>query len=184
MDSNLSEVSLKFQNAIEHLKRELSSIRAGRANPSLLEEVPVAAYGGRMKMLEVGTISAPQISLLTVQVWDPSIVKDVEKAILEANLGLNPSIDGNTVRVPIPPLTAERREEFVKLAHQKGEQAKVEVRQIRADAKSEIEKMKENSEFGEDEMHRRLELLQKLVDQAGNAIDEQVKLKETDLRQV
>ncbi len=184
MDPNLLEVNTKIQNALGHLKRELSSIRAGRANPLLLEEIPVIAYGGRMKMLEVGTISAPQNTLLTVQVWDPSIVRDVEKAIMEANLGLNPSIDGNTVRVPIPPLTAERREEFVKLVHQKGEQAKVEVRQIRAEAKDQIEQAKENSEFGEDEMHRRLELLQKLVDQAGAAVDEQVKIKETDLRQV
>jgi ribosome recycling factor len=119
MDPQLTEVHQKIQDSLIHLQRELSSIRAGRANPTLLEDLPVQAYGGRMKMVEVGTIGAPQPTLLVVTVWDPGVVKDVEKAILEANLGLNPSIDGTTVRVPIPPLTEERREEYVKLAHQK-----------------------------------------------------------------
>src|SRR5690349_20988196 len=116
MDPSLSEANQKITQTLEHLQKELASIRAGRANPSLLEEIPVTAYGSRMKMMEVGTISAPQPTLLTVQVWDAGVVKDVEKAIQEAQLGLNPSTEGNTVRVPIPPLNEERRKEFVKVA--------------------------------------------------------------------
>src|SRR5258708_4231515 len=141
MDPNLAEADQKINNTLTHLQHELSSIRAGRANPSLLEDIPVVAYGGKMKMMEVGTIGAPQPSLLTVQVWDASIVKDVEKAIMEAGLGLNPSSEGNVVRVPIPSLTEERREEFVKLAHQKGEAAKVALRQIRQEQRGEWDKL-------------------------------------------
>src|SRR5688572_28016073 len=116
MDPVLIDPNNRISEALDHLKHELSGIRAGRANPSLLEDISVEAYGGRMKMVEVGTISAPQPSLLSIQVWDASLLKSVEKAIMEANLGLNPAVDGTTVRVPLPPLTEERREEFVKLA--------------------------------------------------------------------
>ena len=113
MDPNLNDTHQKLQSSQERLQHELATIRAGRANPSLLEEVPVMAYGTRMKLMEVGTITAPQPTLLTVQVWDGTLVKDVEKAIMSAQLGLNPSTEGQTVRVPIPPLTEERRREFV-----------------------------------------------------------------------
>src|SRR3989344_4407927 len=133
MDSVLTESSQKIQAALDHFKKELVGIRVGRANPALIEEVPVDAYGGKMRMSEVGTISAPQPSLLTVQVWDASIVDKVVKAIQEANLGLSPSNEGNLIRLPIPSLTEERRREFIKLMHQKMEEAKVEIRQIRQD---------------------------------------------------
>src|SRR5687768_11884510 len=131
MDPVLTETLQKIDSALEHLKMEMSGIRAGRANPSLIENVTVEAYGARMKLNEVGTITAPQPSLLTVQVWDASLLNSVVKGIQEANLGLNPSNDGQTIRLPIPPLTEERRQEFIKLLHTKLEAAKIELRQIR-----------------------------------------------------
>jgi ribosome recycling factor len=184
MDPNLVETNQKTQDTLVHLQRDLSTIRAGRANPTLLEDILVEAYDGKMKMVEVGTITAPQPSLLTVQVWDPSIVKDVEKAIMSANLGLNPSVDGQIVRVPIPPLTEERREEFVKVASQKGEAAKVTIRQLRNDQRDEWKKQEEAGEIGEDELFRREKLLQDLVDRVNNEVDSLVKEKQEELRQI
>lgn len=184
MDPNLTEANQRIQNAILHLQRELAAIRAGRANPSLIEELPVMAYGARMKLVELGTISAPQPSLLTVQVWDASVVKDIQKAIQESNLGLNPSTEGNVIRLPIPPLTEERREEFVKVARQKGEEAKIEIRGIRADERSKWEGEKEDGQYGEDEFFRREKLLQELIDKSTSQVEELVKNKEEELRQI
>ena len=181
MDPNLSEASTKIQKALDHLKYELSTIRVGRANPTLIENVPVSVYGSVMKLVEVGTISAPQPSLLTVSVWDVSIINDVHKSLLEANLGLNPNIDGQTIRLPIPPLTEERRLEYVKTSHQKGEHVKVEIRQIRGDQRGDWLKLKDSGEIGEDEFFRREKLLQDLIDKSTIAVDELVKSKEMEL---
>lgn len=184
MDPVLTEANQKIQAALEHLKRELSSIRAGRANPSLIEEIPVKAYGGKMKMMEVGTISAPQPALLTIQVWDASLVQDVIKAIQEANLGLNPSYEGQLIRLPIPPLTSERREEFIKIAHQKMEEVRIEFRQIRQHIREGWDKALESGEFGDDEFARRSKSLQDLIDQATETVEQLGKQKEAELQQV
>jgi ribosome recycling factor len=136
-----------------------------------------------MKLMEVGTISSPQPTLLTINVWDVSVVKDVEKAILESNIGLTPSVDGSTVRLAIPPLTEERRTEFVKLAHQKGEHTRVEIRQIRGDVRDDWKKEEDSGEIGEDELRRREKILQDLVDKSISTVDEYVKAKEDDLMQ-
>src|SRR3989338_6659586 len=119
MDPVLTDANQKIEAALHHFKMEIAGIRAGRANPALVENVQVSVYGSMMKLNEVGNISAPQPSLLTVQVWDASILDNVIKAIQEANLGLNPSNEGGLIRLPIPPLTAERREEFIRIVHQK-----------------------------------------------------------------
>lgn len=184
MDPVLNEANTRIQAALDHLKRDFSAIRAGRANPSLVEEIPVNAYGARMKLLEVGTISAPQPNLLTIQVWDTSLVQDVIKAIQEANLGLNPSNEGQLVRLPIPALTSERREEFIKLAHQKMEQARIEIRQIRQDIRQDWERAQEVGEFGEDEFDRRSKILQEQIDKAMEIVEELGKAKEEELSQV
>lgn len=184
MDPVLAEANQKIDATLLHLQRELSSIRAGRANPSLVEDIPVMAYGSRLKMNEVGTISAPQPSLLTIQVWDASIIKDVQKALMEANLGINPSVEGNVVRLPIPQLTEERREEFVKLAHQKAEAAKVSIRQIRGEERDNWKKAEELGEIGEDELDRREKLLQVLVDRSTGSVEEYLRNKEEELRQI
>lgn len=184
MDSILQEVNQRILSALEHLKKELALLRAGRANPSLIEEIPVLAYGSKMKLMEVGTITAPQPSLLTIGVWDPMIVDEVRRAISGANLGLNPSTDGNIIRLPIPPLTEERRLEFVKVAHQKGEACRVEIRQIRMDQREQWEAQKDSGEIGEDESRRRDKILQDLVDKSTIQVDEIVKSKERELIQV
>jgi len=184
MDPVLSQVNQKFQNSLDHLQKELSAIRAGRANPAILEDIPVVAYGTRMKLMEVGTIAAPQPSLLTIQVWDHSVIKDVEKAIMESNLGFTPAVDGQVIRISLPPLTAERREEFVKVAHQKGEECRVSVRQSRQEQKEEWHKQKEAGEISEDDFFRYEKHMQELVEKANAQVDELVKAKESDLREI
>lgn len=184
MNPQIVEATQRVNDALEHLKRELSGIRAGRANPQLIENILVEAYGGKMKLMELGTISAPQPTLLTVQIWDPSVGDAVLKALQEANLGLNPASDGTTIRLPIPPLTEERREEFIKLAHQKMEQCRIELRQIRQDVREDLEHRKEASEFGEDELDRHLRTLQDLMDKGQAQIEELGKKKEAELREI
>lgn len=184
MDPVLGEANNKIAAAIEHLKREFATIRAGRANPSLIENIPVKAYGGTMRLVEVATIGAPQPTLLTVQAWDAGLVPDIIKAIQEANIGLNPASDGQVIRLPIPPLTAERREEFIKQSHVRMEEVRIQVRQIRQDTREGWQRAQEAGEFGEDEFNRRSKLLQDLVDRTQGAIDELGKQKEAELREI
>lgn len=184
MDPSLNEANTRIEKAIDHFKAQMSAIRAGRANPSLIENISVDAYGAKMKLVEVGTIAAPQPSLLTVQVWDVSLTDATIKAIQESNLGLNPASDGQLIRLPIPPLTQERREEFIKLLHQKMEDAKVEIRQIRQDARQGWIKNSEDGEFGEDELKRREKLLQDLIDKKIEEIEELGQEKQAQLTEI
>lgn len=184
MDPVLTEPGQKIENALHHFKMEIAGIRAGRANPALIENIPVSCYGSAMKLNEVGNISAPQPTLLTVQVWDVSILDNVIKAIQAANLGLNPSNEGTLIRLPIPPLTAERRDEFIKILHQKMEIARVEIRQKRADFRNVWKKASDAGEFGEDEFFKREKLLQELIDKKIAEIESLGKAKEEELGQV
>ncbi len=184
MDPVLTAPAEKIEQALHHFKMEIAGIRAGRANPGLIENVSVDVYGSKMKLVEVGNIAAPQPTLLTIQVWDASILDNVIKAIQEANLGLNPSSEGNLIRLPIPSLTEERREEFIKLLHQKMEAAKVEIRQIRQDFRNEWKNKSDGGEFGEDEFFRREKELQVLVDKKILAIESLRKAKEEELTQI
>lgn len=184
MDPILTDPNTKIETALHHFKVEIAGIRAGRANPALIENIPVEAYGTRMKLNEMGNISAPQPTLLTVQVWDASILQNVLKAILEANLGLNPSNEGTLIRLPIPPLTSERRAEFIKLLHQKMEEVKVAIRQIRQDFRNAWKKQSDEGQFGEDEFFRREKLLQELIDKKIVEVDQLGKAKEEELIQV
>ena len=184
MDPVLTEPNAKIDAVLHHFKVEISAIRAGRANPSLVENVSVEAYGSKMKLNEVGNISAPQPTLLTIQVWDATILDKVIKAIQEANLGLNPSNEGALIRLPIPPLTAERREEFIKLLHKKAEDAHVSIRQIRQDFRNAWKKESEEGKFGEDEFFRREKVLQELIDKKIQEIEDLKKVKEEELTQI
>lgn len=184
MDQSLQEANQKIQSALDYLKRELSGIRAGRANPALIEDISVDVYGSRMKLLELGTITSPQPTLLTVSVWDASIVQDVLKALQSSGLGITPSAEGQVIRLPIPSLTAERREELLKLVHQKMEEARIEIRQIRQDIKAGWKKAQDEGEFGEDEFDRRGKLLQNLIDQTSTQIEEIGKKKEEELTEL
>lgn len=184
MDQNLTDVNTRIQKALDHLKVELASVRAGRANPSLIENIPVLAYGAKMKLMEIGTIAAPQPSLLTIQVWDNSLIDTVIKAVMEANLGLNPASDGSMIRLPIPPLTQERRKEFIKLIHQKLEEAKIEIRKIRQDNRQNWVKEEELGKIGEDERSRREKILQDVIDKTMEEIENLGNKKEQELLQV
>ncbi len=164
MDPVLTQPSEKIENSLHHFKMDIAGIRVGRANPALLDNVTVEAYGSRMKLSEVGNISAPQPSLLTISVWDASILQNVIKGIQEANLGLNPSNEGTLIRLPIPQLTAERREEFIKILHTKMEEVKVVIRGVRQDFRNEWKKASDDGIIGEDEFFRREKLLQELID--------------------
>lgn len=184
MDPALQQTNQKIEDTLHHFKMELAGIRAGRANPSLIENVLIDAYGSKMKLNEVGNISTPQPQLLTVQVWDASILDKVIKGIQEANLGLNPSNEGTLIRLPIPPLTEERRQEFTKIVHQKQEDTKVQIRQIRQDIRNDWVKLQESGEFGEDELFRREKLLQDLIDKKIEEIEGLGKVKEEELTQI
>ncbi len=184
MDPVLQPVSEKIESTLHHFKVDIAGIRAGRANPALIENIPVEAYGGKMKLMEVGNISAPQPSLLTVQLWDASILQSVLKGIQDANLGLNPSNDGSLIRLPIPPLTAERREEFIKILHQKMEEGKVAIRQIRQDFRQEWKKQSEDGVISEDEFNRREKLLQDLIDKKIVEVEQLGKAKTEELTQI
>lgn len=184
MDPNLTQPNENLESTLHHFKVEIAGIRAGRANPALIENIPIEAYGGKMKLLEIGNISAPQPSLLTVQLWDASILQSVLKGIQDSNLGLNASNDGSLIRLPIPPLTAERREEFIKILHQKMEDAKVAIRQVRQDFRNGWKKDSEDGKISEDEFNRREKLLQDLIDKKIVEVDDLGKAKEEELIQI
>ncbi len=184
MDPVLTDPNNKITESLHHFKVEIAGIRAGRANPVLIENIPIEAYGGKMKLIELGNISAPQPTLLTVQLWDASILQNVLKGIMESNLGLNPSNDGTLIRLPIPPLTAERREEFIKILHHKMEEARVAIRQIRQDFRNLWKKESEDGGISEDEFQRREKLLQELIDKNILEVENLGKTKADELTQI
>lgn len=184
MEPFLTAPGEKIEQALHHFKIEIAGIRAGRANPGLIENIPIEVYGGRMKLIELGNISAPQPSLLTVQLWDATILQSVLKGIQEANLGLNPSNDGTLIRLPFPPLTAERREEFIKILSHKVEEARVAIRQIRQDFRNTWKKESEDGIISEDEFIRREKLLQDLVDKKIVEVEDLGKTKQEELTQI
>jgi ribosome recycling factor len=178
------DLTRRMDGALETLRREFAGLRAGRASPGLLEPVRVEAYGTEMPISQVGTIAVPEARMLTVQVWDRSMVSAVERAIRDAGLGLNPASDGQLVRIPIPVLTAERRAELVKAAGRYAEGAKVAVRGVRRDGMDQIKAHEKKHELGEDEAKHWHDEVQKLTDQYIKRIDEAFAEKERDVRQV
>lgn len=174
----------KMNKAIEALNRNFSGLRTGRASPALLDNIHVEAYGSATPLNQVGTVSVAEARMLSVQVWDKSLVKNVEKAIRESSLGLNPMSDGTLIRIPIPPLSEERRLEMVKIAGKYAEEAKVSVRSIRKSGMDEIKDMEKNGEISEDDKRSFEEMVQKLTDAMTAKIDEVFKAKEREIKQV
>ncbi|MEI9987631.1 MAG: ribosome recycling factor [Aliidongia sp.] len=173
-----------MDGALEALRKEFSGLRTGRASTNLLEPVMVDAYGSSVPLAQCGTVSAPEPRMLTVQVWDKTLVKPVEKAIRDAGLGLNPQTDGQTVRVPIPDLNEERRRELIKVAAKYTEQARVSVRNVRRDGIDTLKKMEKDSEISQDE-HRKLQAeVQALTDDFIKKIDEAMAQKDKEILQV
>ena len=184
--TQLSEKELKkrMESALEALTREFAGLRSGRANPALLEPVQVEAYGGHMPLKEVAGISAPEPRMLSVSVWDQGLVKSVERGISEANLGLNPSSDGNIVRVYLPELSEESRRDLVKVAHKYAEQARIAVRNVRRDGIDGLRKAQKAKEIGEDVLRRGETDIQKLTDDYTGKVNSMLKAKETEIMQI
>jgi len=178
------DLSRRMDGAMDTLKREFTGLRTGRAHPGLLDPVKVHAYGTEMPLNQVGTVGVPEPRMLTVQVWDKSMVTAVEKAIRDAGLGLNPAADGMLIRVPIPILTTERRNELAKLANKYAEGTKVAVRAVRRDGMEQIKVHEKKHEIGEDMAKDWHDEVQKLTDQYIKKVDEALADKEKDIRQV
>ncbi|MCZ2111884.1 MAG: ribosome recycling factor [Dehalococcoidia bacterium] len=174
----------RMDGAVEALKRELNGIRTGRAHPSLIESLPVDYYGAMTPLKQLGSINAPEPRLLTIQVWDRGAVKAIEKAIQASDLGLNPNIDGQTLRLPIPPLTEQRRKDMVKMVHNKAEEARVAVRNVRRHANDDLKKAEKDGHVSQDEIKRHEDELQKMTDRHIATIDAEGKKKEADLLEV
>ncbi len=174
----------RMDGAIETLRKEFAGLRTGRASPGLLEPVRVEAYGTAVPITQVGTIGVPEPRLLTVQVWDRTLVGAVERAIRDSGLGLNPASDGQVVRVPIPQLTAERRNDLAKAAGRYGEGARIAVRGVRRDGMDQIKAHEKKHEISEDDSARWSDEVQKLTDQYIKRIDESLVEKEREIRQV
>jgi ribosome recycling factor len=184
LNSLKQDLSRRMDGALETLRRDFAGLRTGRAHPGLLEPVKVVAYGTEMPLNQVGTVGTPEPRMLTVQVWDKSMVNSVEKAIRDSGLGLNPASDGMTIRVPIPQLTTERRAELAKLAHKYAEGAKIAVRAVRRDGMEQIKGHEKKHDIGEDLAKNWADEVQKLTDQFIKKVDEAVADKEKDIRQV
>ncbi len=184
MSADVKDLTRRMVGAVDVLHREFAGLRTGRASTALLEGLVVAAYGSQMPMNQVSTIGVPEPRMLTVQVWDASLVKAVEKSIRESNLGLNPQVEGNLLRVPIPELSEERRVELSKIAGKYTEQARVAVRNVRRDGMDSLKQMEKSSEISKDEHRRRGEEIQKLTDNHVARIDEMLASKEKEIMQI
>jgi len=181
---DMNDLKRRMDGAINALKGEFASLRTGRASTSLLEHVQVNAYGSKMPINQVGTVSVPEPRLLSVQVWDQSLVQAVEKAIRESSLGLNPQTEGNVIRVPIPELSQERRKELTRVAHQYAEQARVAVRNVRRDGMDMLKKLEKEHKISEDEHHSLADEVQELTNKYIKEIDDLLAKKDEEIMQV
>ncbi len=184
MSADENDLKRRMDGAIEALKREFAGLRTGRASTSLLDNIQVDAYGAAMPMNQVASVSVPEPRLLTVQVWDNGNIKAVEKAIIDSELGLNPQTEGNLIRVPIPELSEERREEMTRVAAKYSEQARVAVRNVRRDGMDALKKLEKDGEISQDEHRARGDDIQQMTDGHISNIDELLEAKEQEIMQV
>ena len=180
----IEQLDQKMISAVKHLDREFSAIRTSRANPSMLDNIFADAYGSKTPLNQLGNISITDSSTITIQVWDTSIIKNIENSILESDLGVNPQIDGQIIRIPIPKLSEERREELTKVAAKYAENSKVVIRNLRRDFIDSQKELKKNSEISEDDLKKILNEVQKLTDNSIEKIDELLKVKKEDILKV
>jgi len=184
MADNYKEIEGKMKKTISILEEELVGIRAGRANPAILEKVTVDYYGVPTPITQIGNVSVPEARMLVIQPWDTSIVKEVEKALLKSDIGITPTSDGKVIRLIFPPLTEERRKELVKTVHKKGEEAKVAIRAVRRDALDHYKMQKKNSEITEDDLKDIEKDIQNLTDKYIKEIDSIIDKKEKEILEV
>ena len=183
-EPDIDDINRRMDGAIEVLRKEFAGLRTGRASPSLLEPVTVEAYGTHMPINQVATIAAPEPRLLTVQVWDKSMVNAAEKAIRDAGLGLNPMSEGQLIRVPIPELNEERRQELSRVAARYTEQAKVAVRNVRRDGMDKLKRMEKGGDLSQDDQHTWSAEIQEMTDGHVEKIEGMLTQKQQDIMQV
>ncbi len=183
-EPSLSDLERRMKGAVEVLRQEFGGLRTGRASASLLDPLQVDAYGSQMPLNQLGTVSVPEARMLSVQVWDKTMVAAVEKSIRSSGLGLNPIVDGQVLRLPIPELTEERRVEIGKIANKYAEQARVAVRNVRRDGMDQLKKLEKDGEISQDEQHLYGEDVQKMTDDTIAAIDKLFAEKEEEIMQV
>lgn len=184
MEALFKDTGGKMARSIESFRKELGKIRTGRASFSLLEGIKVDYYGTPTPLQQVGTLSVPESRMITITPWDAKMVGPIEKAVRASGLGLNPASDGKVVRIPIPPLTEERRKDLVKVVRKMAEDARIAIRNIRRDAIDRIKEREKNKEISEDEMKRHQERVQKETDSYIRKIDEILKSKEQEIMEV
>ncbi|HHJ52250.1 MAG TPA: ribosome recycling factor [Caldithrix abyssi] len=180
----LKDARHRMDKSVENYVHELAKIRTGRATPALLDAVKVDYYGQKVPVNQAATVTVPEPRLIMVQPWEKSMLAEIERAILKADLGLNPSNDGNVIRIPIPQLSEERRKDLVKLVHKFAEDARIAIRNIRRDVNDHLKKMEKNHEISEDELSIELDNVQEMTDEHIKKIDEIMKNKETELMEV
>ena len=180
----INDLNQKMSNAVKHLEKEFNTIRTSRASPSMLDNIFADAYGNKTPLNQLGNISTPDPSTVTMQVWDTSLLKNIENSILDSGLGINPQIDGQIIRLPIPKLSEERREELTKLAAKYAENSKVVIRNLRRDFLDSQKDLKKNNELSEDDLKKITNEVQKLTDACIEKIDEQLKIKKEDILKV
>lgn len=180
----INEMRAQMDDALDAMRREFSGVRTGKATPTLLDTVKVEAYGSKMPLNQVANVSSPEGRLLVVQAYDKSILGEIEKAIMTADLGLNPSNDGNLIRVPIPPLSEERRKDMVKLLHKMAEEGRVSVRHARQETNKSIKQLEHDHDISEDEARRQQDEVQQITDEYIAKIDEMMEKKEGEIMEV
>ena len=181
---SVNEARSAMEKAIEAMRREFGSVRTGKATPALLDHVRVDAYGSKMPISQVATVSAPEARMLIVQPWDKGLLQAIEKGIQQAELGLNPANDGNIIRIPIPQLNEERRKDMVKQLGKLAEEGRVAIRHARQEANKDIKKRQSAHEISEDDAHRQTDQVQKLTDEFIGKIDQLLKTKEHEVMEV
>ena len=177
----VEDAKTQMEAALEALRREFATVRTGKATPALLDTVRVEAYGSQMPLNQLATIGTPESSLLVVQPFDKTLLPDIERAIMTADLGLNPANDGNIIRIPIPPLNEERRQEYVKLLHRMTEEGRISIRHARRTVRDELHQLVRDHELSEDESRRREDQLEKLTKDYVEKVDELLKSKEAEV---
>ncbi|MBU8906982.1 ribosome recycling factor [Desertibacillus haloalkaliphilus] len=183
-NETINNAEQRMKKAIESLQRELATLRAGRANPAILDKVTVEYYGAPTPLNQLATVSVPEARLLLIQPFDKSSVSDIEKAIQKADLGLSPSNDGTVIRIAIPALTEDRRKELVKLVKKYAEEAKVAIRNVRRDANDDLKKLQKDGEMTEDDLRRTTDEVQKVTDKHIYQIDDLAENKEKEIMEV
>jgi ribosome recycling factor len=181
---SVKQAKAKMEEALAAMRREFSTVRTGKATPALLDMVRVDAYGTKLPLNQVATVTTPESALIVVQPFDRSVIRDIERGIQSAGLGFNPTNDGNVIRVPIPPLTEERRREYAKMLHKMAEEGRVSIRHARQEARDQIKHRLKDHELAEDEGHKEMDEVQKMTDQYIAKIDELLKHKEQEVMAV